>query len=399
MQVWLVLVWRPVQTFGSRALSEMDNSAIQEACCDRALFDSSSYHSFQCYHFRFLLETGKTILIFLKIITKALIFFQMNEKLPLTHPERAYCCTSENRDVCGRSDCMWPCTTTTYEGDIDRETEGAFFFETSGRRSLNYRQACAVESLAKLNPNLTVYALLTAEIDREAPSYGSLTKHYPNIVFSYLDVGDFVAGTDFEKWYYCTNWNRGWYAVSHLSDALRFLTLQRYGGYYFDLDVIHMRPVTRYRNFAAYQDTRKIAVGALHFDRGHAVIEDIGRTFPGNYKWYWWDDAGVGLITRTLKEWCGENYVPWMTPDKCRGFHVMGSTSFYPVDYVHKYSFFEMREDDDRAPILDDENVIGAHVWNYASIGYQVIKYSNQYYVQLAKNFCPHTYAVTPLEF
>lgn len=53
----------------------------------------------------------------------------------------------------------------------------------------------------------------------------------------------------------------------------------KYGCYYFDLDVIHLRPVTFYRNFIAAESSEAVAIGALHFDKNHPVINDVVKLF------------------------------------------------------------------------------------------------------------------------
>lgn len=326
--------------------------------------------------------------------------------MPLSRNERAYCCTGpdEKVDMCGRTGCTWPCPTSSISTDynvvINRYDDKAFFLETSGRSSLNIRQACAVESLAKLNPNLTVLLLITGEHDEGSLTSTALSANYPNVVIAQLDVGDYVAGTVMERWYHCSNWNRGWYPVAHLSDALRFLTLSRFGGYYFDLDVVQLRPVTSYRNFSAVQDSTKIAIGAMHFEHGHPVIDRVAESFPGDYTWFLWTYAGVDLITRTLQDWCRERYVPWMTPEKCSGFRVLDPRSFYPIQPESWFEYFRPRGIGERASsLLDDEHVIGAHVWNYFSSSYYVQKASNQFYNQLARRSCPKVFEVAPAEF
>lgn len=55
-----------------------------------------------------------------------------------------------------------------------------------------------------------------------------------------IDLDSFLTETLLEKWYYCSNWTSGPYKTVHLSDALRALSVWKYGDYYFDLDFIHI---------------------------------------------------------------------------------------------------------------------------------------------------------------
>lgn len=99
-----------------------------------------------------------------------------------------------------------------------------------------------------------------------------------------IKLSDYFLHTPLEQWYFCTDWNFGRYAVSHLSDALRFLTLYKYGGYYFDLDFVMLRPVTDRRNFTAAESHECIAAGALHFDYRHPIIVDAVNEFRTTYR-------------------------------------------------------------------------------------------------------------------
>jgi hypothetical protein len=59
---------------------------------------------------------------------------------------------------------------------------GPFFIETSGSGDLSFRQACAVESLALHNPNLTVYVLfVNVKINSSVSTLNVLKKEYENI--------------------------------------------------------------------------------------------------------------------------------------------------------------------------------------------------------------------------
>jgi len=197
--------------------------------------------------------------------------------------ETKCCINSErHRDVCGSSDCMWPCQ---FEPHGPFGGDRAFFHETSNANSLNVRQACAVESLALINPNLTINLLMTGEIDFRTDTMRALSK-YGNVRISRILLGEYFSSTPLEHWYFCTTWNYGPYAVSHLSDALRFLSLYKYGGYYFDLDVIMLQPVTKYRNFvAADVGFEHMAAGAIHVDYQSPIILMAVEEFRTTYKY------------------------------------------------------------------------------------------------------------------
>ena len=195
---------------------------------------------------------------------------------------RTKCC-QENSHQCPAS--------TPYSFKVDRQADNAFFIETSSANTLTFRQACAVESLARINPNLTVNVLMSGNVDTTATSVRTLLDGYNNTRIIGIQVGDYVAGTELENWYFCTTWNYGSYAISHLSDALRFLTLHEFGGYYFDLDMIQLRPVTRFRNFVVREEAEwfgsaKTGCSVIHADFGHPITGIALQDFYTHYKYY-----------------------------------------------------------------------------------------------------------------
>lgn len=222
-----------------------------------------------------------------KILLNYPIFsMKMNPRVKIHDRERSECCQgpTDYVDMCGRPDCIWPCPNTIDNQQLKFTTGNkAFVLETSGATYLDFRQACSVESLAFHNPNLTIYLLMTSPY-LQSISMSALTRNYPNVHVISIDLSSYLTGTPFEKWYFCTEWNRGWYAVAHLSDALRLLTLSKYGGYYFDLDVIHIRPVTPYRNFAVAESDHLVANGILHADYQHPIMQLAADEFAANYE-------------------------------------------------------------------------------------------------------------------
>lgn len=207
---------------------------------------------------------------------------------------RSTCCQSSDKlkDICGRENCNSQCPSPTLwlldlengEAKEPHQNNYGFFIETSKRGDLNIRQACAVESLAYHNPNMTVYVLFVdTQILTSSTTVKQLIEKYNNIRLVRINLEDYVAGTPLEHWFHCNDWRNGPFHVSHLSDGLRFLTLAKYGGYYFDLDVIQVRPVIEYRNFITAQTSGTLGSCALHANYGHPVMQMAVNDFHLNY--------------------------------------------------------------------------------------------------------------------
>jgi lactosylceramide 4-alpha-galactosyltransferase len=228
-----------------------------------------------------------------------------------TKVDLSKCCVSPGswKDICGQSNCtLTSCPAAaaaspqTLNQQLKPDRHNAFFLETSGNGEfLTIRQACAVESLAFHNPNLTVNVLFM--MDNASTTHSSrpnginqskvlpaetnldkLKEKYNNIEFITLNLDDYVAGTLLEKWYHCNDWRKGQYHVAHLSDGLRLLTLHKFGGYYFDLDIIFVRRVTYYHNFVSAEASNSLCNNAIHVDYGHPVIQLAVRDFPLHYR-------------------------------------------------------------------------------------------------------------------
>lgn len=119
-----------------------------------------------------------------------------------------------------------------------------FFHETScfgeDGAVLNARQACAVESAAKMNPSMTVYLLFVSPI-----KFSNATKlivkqleSYPNIKIKHILMNKYTRCTPLEEWWATDILKTSKWPRSHMSDILRYLTLWKYGGIYLDLDVV-----------------------------------------------------------------------------------------------------------------------------------------------------------------
>jgi lactosylceramide 4-alpha-galactosyltransferase len=205
--------------------------------------------------------------------------------------DRATCCQlpNETEDICSRSNCTLPCTKPELEIDSISNRKSplsqAFFIESSGNGALSYRQACAVESLALHNPNLTVNILFTdADINTSLDTVQKLVENYANVQLISINVDEYMAGTVLDHWYHCTNWRNGSYHVNNLSNALRLLTVYKFGGYYFDLDIISVRSVTSYRNFLAAESDKDVNNGVIHADSKHPFIELAITDFVANFR-------------------------------------------------------------------------------------------------------------------
>lgn len=169
------------------------------------------------------------------------------------------------------------------------------------------RQACAVESAAKWNPNFDVYLLFTspAKIRFEnttSDHFLSALLSYKNIHILHLNYPRYVRNTLVEELYESGKIEASSYARSHASDVLRYLTLYKYGGVYLDLDVIVVKSFEGlYGDFAGAESADNVAAGVMRFSPsgiGHShakmCLSDLSKHFRGDD----WGYNGPGVITR-----------------------------------------------------------------------------------------------------
>lgn len=121
-----------------------------------------------------------------------------------------------------------------------------FFLETSCNHqngiNLTLRQSCAVESAAKLNPNLKIFVLFVAPsfLNYESDILNVFSK-YKNINLRYINFVKYAYDTPLQDFVASNTIFTSDWPVSHTSDLLRFLTLWKFGGTYLDLDVVLMK--------------------------------------------------------------------------------------------------------------------------------------------------------------
>ena len=102
---------------------------------------------------------------------------------------------------------------------------------------------------------------------------------------------------------------------------------------------------------------------------------------------------------------CNVMYVSHMTRERCEGFAVLPPQTFYPIHYYHWEEYYNETatkvEVEKKLREFDEQNVIGAHVWNHFDYEkkVKVKKGSGQLYDHLARYSCPHIYKIAPSEF
>ncbi|KOC61541.1 Lactosylceramide 4-alpha-galactosyltransferase [Habropoda laboriosa] len=286
--------------------------------------------------------------------------------------------------------------------DFDSESErpmtdrNIFFHETSCFNEdglvLNTRQACAVESAAKMNPNMNVYLLFVSpsKISNQSREIFNQLQTYLNIRIRHIYPEKYMKDTPLDSWYRSGVLKESRWPRSHMSDILRYLTLWKYGGIYLDLDVVVTTSLERLTNFAGAEDWNHVAAGVMGFDVteiGRLMADTCIRDMKANFRGDIWGNNGPGVITRTVQKICSAKHIRHMTTTRCRGFKVFAPSAFYPVHYKKWKMYFETKDMNTTMKMVEKARAI--HVWNKLSKFEEVRVDSNVPYAIIARKHCP----------
>lgn len=159
-----------------------------------------------------------------------------------------------------------------------------FFHETSCKMGLDSREACAIESAARINPNWNVNVFFmgpTSDLFLESTIY-KILKTKTNIHFYRVDIIELVKDTPLENQLTSEiiHINKNW-CLESLASMIKYLALYKYGGVYLDLDVITVKSLDSLpANWVAKQDSHLYGNSALALSKhgfGRIVAENVIR--------------------------------------------------------------------------------------------------------------------------
>ncbi|KAL1488372.1 hypothetical protein ABEB36_014848 [Hypothenemus hampei] len=281
-----------------------------------------------------------------------------------------------------------------------------FFLETScnsykmGRIFITSRQACAVESAARMNPDMDVYLLfaspgLIVDYGSESDKFlHVLITEYPNVKIQHFNIERYVQNTPVEDLWTSGKIYKSSYPIVHTSDALRLLTLWKYGGIYLDLDVIVVKNLSNFpENFAGAEAYNLLANGVMgfsQFGKGREYINDCLQDFAINFDGTQWGFNGPHLITRNILKHCPLlNKSMAIRFGKCEEFKIFSPSAFYLVPYPNWQWFFNENYTEIIETSVRESSYL-IHVWNKFSFDRKIPK--NQVrapYMRLAAQYCP----------
>ncbi|KAK7870305.1 hypothetical protein R5R35_003697 [Gryllus longicercus] len=275
----------------------------------------------------------------------------------------------------------------------------ASYDSESGLR-LSPRGACAVEAAAAAHPTHRVYLVHTCDVHRRslakgaAPAYALAALSIPNVRLWAVPYALHFVGTPLQGWLASGALRASRWPVVHASDVLRFLLLWKYGGTYLDLDVLMLRSLEDQRNFGCPENRNYVSVGAINF-----AFDTTGRRFANacieemrDFHPTLWVHNGAGAITRAVKKVCAISQINEITKEKCGGFHLLATSTFYSIPWMSWQLLF--KEEGAKETMKMIGNNLAVHVWNAKSHDATVYTSSMQPYAQIARRVCPKVVAV-----
>lgn len=279
-----------------------------------------------------------------------------------------------------------------------------FFHETTCRRDgvvrLNVRQACAIESAARANPESDVYVLFASPVGFERstskPALFRALARYGNVHLRNVNLWTYTLDTPVAEWMHRTDLFRSRYLAAHMSDMLRLVSLFKFGGTHLDLDFVVRRAFDDLAPNSAGEESPDVIENALmRFAAtgvGHQIVERTLDEFAREFRGGEWSANGPQLVSRVLREVCKAERLT-----ECTLFTVYPREMFYAVYYKEWRRLFEPRKGEQTLAAVNAS--VAVHFWNKLSAEMVVNVGEGSAYERLAMEFCPRVLATVGAEF
>lgn len=106
-----------------------------------------------------------------------------------------------------------------------------YFHETTCNGFLDPRQACVVESAARLHPNWQINVVFSAPMEMSSRAKLNPFQEFSNVKFWRVNILKYLNSTPLEYLVTKHHIKNSYYAVRHTSDVLRFTTLYNVSKY------------------------------------------------------------------------------------------------------------------------------------------------------------------------
>lgn len=281
---------------------------------------------------------------------------------------------------------------------ISAAGENNLFFIEADHELLDFygRTLCAFESAARHNKRKNVTVLIGH--DSAMSSSWNYLRKMENLRFYKTNFGDILRGTSmFALWNKGKMGKRSANFRNNVSNTLRLALLLKFGGIYFDSDVISVNEVPEEpKNFAVAEFGRRyVNTAVLKFERPkHPLLRLLLENEAKDFRSRVWGHQGPILLSKTLAQYCDRSHHRDDDQLECSNFTVLPHFRTYPVFYGFAAKFFDEKS---VAWIRTQirEKTFAVHYWNHVVNSWKnkPIWTENQPLFRLFVENCPLTYA------
>ncbi|CAG9811631.1 unnamed protein product [Chironomus riparius] len=279
-----------------------------------------------------------------------------------------------------------------------------FFIEThleSFRKLENPRQACSVESAARMNPETEIYftfATNSSAVFLENSELLEVLSKFHNINFRFIDPKELSKGTFIEDFFTKDLLAQSQFHVANRANALRILLMSKYGGQYLDLDVISLVSIdaVNLTNYGCVQSKDVVNNAVLNFDvdKGQELLEEYGRHLLTEFRPNDWGANGPAMFSRVLKKFCSTTTFEESTYTKCGEFISLPTDKCYAISYPEYEKFYDENYFNETMSRVKDSFFV--HIWNRmeeaGNKNYKLKADSKSAYAELARRNCPNVF-------
>lgn len=272
-----------------------------------------------------------------------------------------------------------------------------FFFVSSGAQDLNAREACPVEAAAQLHPGRHIFVLfITPNITNIVHSRTmSVLLSYKNVVFRYIKVSKYLKQNMYLKqWFVESGFHESDQMPEHLSNALTFAMLYKFGGTVLSFDTLLLRSLSWMGDILPRCHDDLIEPYPLTLRSKHPLALDAMEQMVHFHDSKNPKAAGSHLLTQRLKKKCSVEFITELLFKECGAksdAKVLTSDVFCPVEEDKHWRIFDPTRTKLVLQNLEELKSHGLKLWRKYTEGYPSWGSADKptAFSKLAKDACP----------
>ena len=183
----------------------------------------------------------------------------------------------------------------------------------------------------------------------------SVVENYENVYVLHIDMDKLFIGSPLESFYQSGVLENSTFLSAHTSNIIRILAVWKYGGKYFDLDIVTIRNLTRINNYVIQEANftdNNVANGAFAFQK-HAKVGDLMlELLNENFITHEWTANGPIIITKAMRNYTGSETTTGMNKSNLKEIVMLKYETLFRINYVELLLYFdESRSDESMARI------------------------------------------------